>query len=97
MSTIDDRVYQWMKKQREAARSLEAAKKKAEKQRQKDLDKLKQQKIEEAAKIEVENEKKRRQIESELVRLLTIDFDLRRCFLILTILYHHFFSPVGET
>ena len=71
MTIIDDHIYQWMKKQREAARSLEAAKKKAEKQRQKDLDKLKQQKIEEAAKIEVENEKKRKKIESELVRLLS--------------------------
>jgi hypothetical protein len=71
MTIIDDRIHQWMKKQREAARSLEAAKKKAEKQRQKDLDKLKQQKIEEAAKIEVENEKKRKKIESELVRLLS--------------------------
>jgi methylthioribose-1-phosphate isomerase len=71
MTRIDDHIYQWIKKQREAARLLEAAKKKVEKQRQKDLDKLKQQKIEEAAKIEVENEKKRKKIESELVRLLS--------------------------
>ena len=61
-----------MKKQREAARSIEFAKKKAEKQRQKDLDRLKQQKMEESAKMEAEEENKRKKVESELVRILRI-------------------------
>ena len=61
-----------MKKQREAARSIEFAKKKAEKQRQKDLDRLKQQKMEESSKMEAEEEKKRNTVNSELVRILRI-------------------------
>jgi hypothetical protein len=61
-----------MKKQREAARSIEVAKKKAEKQRQNDIDRLKQQKMEESAKMEAEEEKKRKKVESELVRILRI-------------------------
>ena len=61
-----------MKKQREAARSIEFAKKKAEKQRQKDLDRLKQQKMEESAKMEAEEEKKRKTVNSELVSILRI-------------------------
>ena len=61
-----------MKKQREAARSIEVAKKKAEKQRQNDIERLKQQKMEESAKMEAEEEKKRKKVESELVRILRI-------------------------
>ena len=47
------------------------AKKKAEMQRQKDLDKLKQQRMEESANMEAEEEKKRKKAESEMVRILS--------------------------
>jgi hypothetical protein len=82
-----------MKKKREAARSIEVAKKKAEKQRQKDLDRLKQQKMEESAKMEAEEEKKQKRVELELVRVLR--FDLGRRIFFSSSNYLCFFSTVG--
>ncbi len=55
---------QWLKKQREEAKAIELAKKKAE--RQKELDKLKQMREEELATKKAEEEKKEK--ESGMVR-----------------------------
>ncbi len=54
------------KKQHEAARSIDVAKKKAEKQHQKNLDRLKQQKMDESAKMEAQEGKKWERAELEL-------------------------------